>query len=303
MATILTKPTISFQEQISLLEERQLIIRDKAFALQYLQRNSYYHLNIYFKQRQQNTGFVDNNGKPMMVFFPGTTFEDIVRTHENDCRLRGFTQQLLQPIEIRLRTIISYHLGKKLGSLVFYEDGPYYSMSRINNLRDRFEELILADSSNPIVQHHLMNYAGKFPLYAILELTSFSFLKNFFSSLTYSYQDQIARYFGQKNSHSLMNWMGCISDLRNICAHHNYLHRRLFDATPTFIDDQILERGQRKTLFAYFVVMGYLSAPKFWKEVLDELEQYNNRTDCLQISSYGFSQDWKKKLIEGVKHF
>ena len=154
------------------------------------------------------------------------------------------------------------------------------------------------------MQHHLLKYGGKFPLYAVLELTSFSFLKNYYNCLTRSHQDQIAKnYFKQKNSECLRNWLFCLSDLRNLAAHHNYLHQRLFDATPRFVDTSILEQGQNKTLFAYFVVMGYLSPVESWKSVLNELDVYNHETNCLQLRSYGFGPHWKDKLLNDVPHF
>jgi abortive infection bacteriophage resistance protein len=142
------KPTITFQEQLALLKKRKLIVKDDSFALRYLQRNNYYHLNIYFKQKQWFTGFIDEQGKREIEFDPGTTFEDIVRMHENDCRLRGFIHLLLQPIEIRLRTIISYEMGQMFGSLVFYEDKPYFATNKIQRLRDQFAEVIRLDNGN-----------------------------------------------------------------------------------------------------------------------------------------------------------
>ena len=298
------KPTITFQAQLELIKKRNLIVEDDSFALDYLQRNSYYHLNLYFKRLQKPTGAIDDQGTEEVEFLEGTTFDDIVRIHEDDCKLRGFVLQLLQPIEIRLRTIISYDLGIKYGSLVFYIDPPYHDATKIVRLREQFDRLIQVEGGNPIVQHHVHKYQGEFPLYAILELTSFSFLKNYFYSLDWALQNQIAKtYFQQQNAIKLKNWLQCLCDLRNICAHHNYLYTRLFDATPKFINRSILEGGQKKTLFAYFVVMGYLSEPEFWKNTLDELDEYNKKTDCLRVESYGFGPDWKDKLINGVLHF
>lgn len=298
------KPTITFHEQLELLKKRNLIFSDEKFALDYLRRNSYYHLNLYFKRLQTLSGLIDTEGNEEVVFLPGTKFEDIVKIHENDCRLRGFVMQLIQPIEIRLRTIISYYLGCEFGSEVFYIDPPYFDKNKIERLRSQFEHHVQLEGGNPIVSHHRYKYEGKFPLFAILELTSFSFLKNYFYSLDRSIQNKIAiDFLGQKNAISIKAWMLCLCDLRNVCAHHNYLYTRLFDATPIFVDDQILEEGQRKTLFAYFIVMGYLSAHDFWKASLDELDSYNQITDCLQIDSYGFGSDWKKKLTEGIVHF
>lgn len=298
------KPTITFEKQIEILRARKLIIDDEAFALSYLRKNSYYHLNIYFKQLQQHSGFINSSGSEEVEFLPNTRFEDIVRIHENDCRLRNFILQLLQPIEIRIRTAISYHLGNKYGSLVFYNDQYYFLKNRIQGLRDQFNRNIQQDAGNPIIQHHNYHYDGNFPIFAVLELSSFSFLKNYYACLHRVDQNEIGkRFFGLPSFKYLESWQLCLSDLRNICAHHNYLHQRLFDATPIFIDDSVLVNNQRKTLFAYFIVLSYLSESAWLEKILDQIESFNSDHDCLTVKSYGFDVDWKKTLLQDVPHY
>jgi len=222
-STVLLKPTISFNDQLEKLKSRKLGIDNRQEALQYLKDNSYYHLNIYFKYFQKETGFIGKNGEEEYEFVEGTTFDDIVKIHEHDKLLRTMYLGAIQPIELRLRAVIAYCIGIEKGSDAFYlenDNNLYYDKHALGKLQSRFDEIVYSSSANPIVQHHNVKYAGKFPLFAIFELCSLSFLIDYFNILSYSFQDKIAnKFFYQKNNLNLKNWMKCINELRNICAH------------------------------------------------------------------------------------
>ncbi len=261
------KPTLEFQDQLDLLKSRKLLIPDETKALSYLKFNSYYHLNIYFKHFQQRTGFVDSTGRELFEFKEGCEFDHIVKIHEDDKALRGLYLEALQPVELLFRTTLSYYIGIKKGSGCFYLKDPklYYDLNRIERLRERFEDILRSSGSNPIVQHHAIKYSGRYPLFVIFELTSFNFLVEFFECLTFGFQNSFAtRFFLLKNAIDLKLWFRCINDLRNVCAHQNYLFTRLFNADPVFQDNSLLYSFNKKTLFAYTIVMGYFSKQKEW---------------------------------------
>lgn len=295
------KPTLGLDEQLELLKSRNLQIKDDKAARAYLAENSYYHLNIYFKEFQLGTYMVDNRGKPAVEFIEGTTFDDIIRAHENDKIIRNIYLSAILPIELRLRTIISYYLGNTLGSECFYfvnDKSIYPFKDKISKLHVRFEETVEASSSNPIVQHHTLHYQSKFPLYAIFELTSLNFLKDYFDAVSWNYQNKISQtYFKQKTAAPIRNWMSCLCDLRNICAHQNHLYRRLFNSTPIFPYDKALYGSNRLTLFAYTIMMGYLSSPKDWKHFIATLENMDKDRNMLNFKDYGFGSDWRDRLL------
>ena len=291
------KPTLSLNKQLELLKSRGLLIPDEEYAACYLSENSYYHLNIYFKCFQNKTDFVDDFGNDVYKFRQGITFKHIVQVHENDKLIRSVLLRAIMPIELKLRTAIAYHVGLVKNSDCFYSEDPqtYPAIEKIKALRIRFENSI--DTNNPIVRHHATKYNFKFPLFAIFELTSFSFLIDYFELLSFSLQDQIAyKYFGQSKSKTLINWMNCLNDLRNICAHQNFLYTRLFTRDPKFLDTRLLYANYRKTLFAYCIVIGYLSNKKDWLSFINELNDLDDKRKLLNIKSYGFDLDWKTRL-------
>lgn len=291
------KPTLSLEKQLNLLKSRGLLIPDEEFATHYLSENSYYHLNIYFKCFQKKTDFVDELGNAVYEFFDNITFKHVVQVHENDKQIRSVLLKAIMPIELKLRTAIAYHVGLVRSSDCFYLDDTqtYPSVEKIKALRLRFENSL--DNNNPIVQHHASKYNFKFPLFAIFEITSFSFLIDYFELLSFSLQDKIAyKYFGLSSSGAMINWMKCINDLRNICAHQGYLFTRLFNREPKFVDAKVLYANYRKTLYAYCIVIGYLSNERDWLAFISELDHLNDERKLLTLKAYGFDQDWKSRL-------
>jgi len=291
------KPTLSLEKQLELLKSRGLLIPDEEFAAHYLSENSYYHLNIYFKCFQKKTDYVDELGNDIYEFFDNTTFKHVVQVHENDKQIRSVLLKAIMPIELKIRTAIAYYVGLARGSDCFYLDDPktYPAIEKIKALRSRFENSL--DNNNPIVRHHTSKYNFKFPLFAIFELMSFSFLIDYFELLSFSVQDKIAnKYFGLPSSGTMINWMKCINDLRNICAHQNFLYTRLFNREPKFFDTKLLYSNYRKTLYAYCIVIGYLSNKRDWLTFITELDDLNNKRKLLNLKSYGFDPDWSSRL-------
>jgi abortive infection bacteriophage resistance protein len=296
----MAKPTLEYQDQINLLKLRGLLIPNEKLSIQYLAENSYYHLNIYFKHHQRPTGNVDKAGNVELVFTTGTTFEDIIRAHEHDKLLRIFLLEALLPIELKLRTIISYYVGLRKGSDCFYckdDQALYYCQLNIEKLHQRFDEIVNAGRSNPIIQHHEKNYNGIYPLFVIFELTSFNFLIEYFETLHRSFQNKIAQiYFSLDTAYDLINWMKCLNDLRNICAHQNFLFRRLFNATPVILDPTLLYGSNRLTLYAYSIVLGHLSRKEDYSNYLGELSELGERWGLINQTNHGFGPDWKTRL-------
>jgi len=63
----------TIEEQIELLKERGLIVKDEEKLKRYLKNISYYHFSIYFKHFQK-----DN------IFIEGTTFENVLNIYVFD---------------------------------------------------------------------------------------------------------------------------------------------------------------------------------------------------------------------------
>ena len=100
---IYSKIALSVEEQIEQLESRGLIISDKSLASHSLHTISYYMLAGYWWPMQKDT--VNHS------FKEGSTFEDVLSLYDFDRELRILLFDVIERIEIGLRTLMIYHLS------------------------------------------------------------------------------------------------------------------------------------------------------------------------------------------------
>ena len=88
------KPTLSYEDQISLLKQRGLLIANEQKALSYLKEIAYYRLSAYYIPYE----------KERHAFKQGTSFEQITALYEFDHKLRQILDSALEKIELFLRS-------------------------------------------------------------------------------------------------------------------------------------------------------------------------------------------------------
>lgn len=91
-----TKPAFTITEQIQRLENRGLIIPDKAQAENHLSHKNYYRLRAYWLPFEANL--------TTHQFQPGTTFDDVINLYQFDQSLRRIILNAVETIEISFRS-------------------------------------------------------------------------------------------------------------------------------------------------------------------------------------------------------
>lgn len=94
------KPPLSFKEQVELLISRGLIVDDKNVAEDILSRVNYYKLSGYSLHLRNKNKFIE-----------GTTFIDIYRIYLFDKKLRSLLIDLIETIEVSIKTKVAYHIA------------------------------------------------------------------------------------------------------------------------------------------------------------------------------------------------
>ena len=98
----------TYDEQILNLQEKHgLIIADCAKAKEILKTVNYYRLSAYG---------IDLLDKQTDKYREGTSLEQIYSLYQFDSRLRNIISPVIEYVEIRLRSCISYHLAIKYGA-------------------------------------------------------------------------------------------------------------------------------------------------------------------------------------------
>lgn len=221
------KPPLPVSDQITLLENRGLLIPDHAKAAHYLSNISYYRLRAYTYPFQ-------NNQDPNHPFRPGTTFDQILDVYLFDRALRILVFDAIERIEIALRTQIIHQFALIHGSH-WHENPALYNrvdlfikdMGNLNNEMQR--------SSEVFIKHYFRKYTSppNPPAWMSLEVTSMGLLSKIYENLKINAEKKaVAAHFGLGHPFVLESWMHSFSNVRNICAHHGRLWNRILAQPP-----------------------------------------------------------------------
>lgn len=238
----LLKQWKSFDEQLSLLKERGLIISNKKRARTYLERVGYYRLSGYWYLFKQL-----HNKQPINRFLPDSHFDDVISLYIFDKRLRLLALDALERIEIAIRVDISYLLGKK---------EPLAHLSVKNFSKERYNQAI-RDSKDSFIQHHIEYYGGNIPIWVACEIFSFGTLSKLFKHMDIRDKDKIARKYRLSSGSQLETHLHAFNVIRNISAHHGRLWNRhiIGRAKIRGMKDPMFHKLPNNQVFFYFCLM------------------------------------------------
>ena len=288
----------TFDEQLDILRNRNLVIDNPDFAKAVLMRVNYYRFTAYlfqFKIDQDN-------------YMPGTKFDKIYNIYEFDRKLRNITITLLEHIEIAFRTYIAYTHSKKYGPDGYLNPSNFLNRTSWSGKDFHTEFCEILDCSKKsnkhraFVQHHISSYSGKMPLWVATEILTFANISKLYSNLLPSEKGYIKQHFVTVNVDFVENWLECLTGVRNACAHSHRIYNE------DFMLSKILKRYKGNNLnsrkfFNYVIAMRYLTNSDFeWDAFyirLDDLiREYRQSID---LALLGFPENWNEILTEPIK--
>jgi abortive infection bacteriophage resistance protein len=166
-------------------------------------------------------------------FITGTTFEEIVFLYECDAKLRNTCFEAVGQFEILLRNAISETLSANHGSHPYFEIGAFKSaQARIDAVNSFIA--VYKNSKDQRAKHYKNTYHDPIlpPIWAMKEFLTFGASSRIYKNLAGVLRTQISNSFGVRSDQVFENWVTCLVDLRNICAHHDRLFNRSFQKSP-----------------------------------------------------------------------
>lgn len=274
------------RQQIQKLKERGCIVNDEIFAEKILENINYYRLVNYFEPFSDEKKYIE-----------GTTFEKIYNIYEFDRKLRVHLLAVLEEIEIMLRAKISNYHANKYGALGYLNSETFNPAHNHTAFLSKVKRSIETNEELEFVKHHINKYNGQFPLWVMMEMFSFGTLCYFFIDLCSADKKEIAALICDYNYRYVENWMMCLLDLRNKCAHYNRLYGSYFEKTPKTPSDMLYQLNN--TLFDYIFAMKFLFYNKiewtsfFIPQLNSIISQYN---DYIELQHLGFPAGWEEML-------
>jgi len=259
-----------------LLEQRGMHLPDKQRAQRKLSQVGYYRLSgFWYSCRKSNP---NSTHKRLDEFLPNTSFDEVYKLYLLDKRLRLLLLDAIERIEVRLKAVIAYVMGKQ--NPMAYTDNKfinpkqlkdYYRQGQLCNSWDEWlkrQESELLRSKEDYIVHHFKNNMP-IPIWVAVEAWSFGTLSKYFEMLKGSFQQKIIKNLGVSNAAYFARWLQAINTLRNRCAHHsrvwNQVEKNPLKLPLSDAEDALFFAGfgrfsdeQRKRIYVLGVIIGYL---------------------------------------------
>lgn len=300
------KTPLSFQDQVSLLKQRDLIIDNEPKAIDYLQEISYYRLSAYFLPYQ----------KIKDKFNPSTNFKQIIETYSFDRELRLLVFDCIERIEVAIRKQMVYGIAMPYNDSHWQDNQnlyitPYYN--KIGNLVDPysdFQSIIskakTARTPEVFIKHYIDHYnkPSNPPSWMCLELLTMGELSHLYRGLkNNSDKKRIANFFDVHPT-VFVSWLHTLTYVRNICAHHSRLWNRDLAIEPEKLLKPVgnwvskpFENNKR--MFYFICVLKYLiTRANPGNSLKDKLQNLFKKYPTVPIQYIGIPSDGKGNSLD-----
>lgn len=286
------KPPTTFKEQVELYKGRNLHVEDSEYAENILQRVNYYRLTAY--------GLTLKDPLNKDQYMDGASFNKMLALYEFDRRLRLLLLGALETIEISFRTHISYETAHKIGPTGYRNKEHFLnetfhqsSLTELNSLVDKSRKGEL------FVEHHFKKYDGVFPIWAVIEVTSFGYISKFYRNLNEVIKGHIAKTYYNVPYKYLEGWLNTLSNVRNVCAHYGRLYNKPLTFKPRLFKEESKHFSNQYIYAAIYIIERLLDkreGNRFITDLVALITEYEENIDFIHI---GFPSGWKE-LLENI---
>jgi abortive infection bacteriophage resistance protein len=298
---IYNKPVTTVQQQIAQLQTRGLSISDLKSASHFLFTIGYYRLAGYWWPMQAN--------KTTHVFKINSRFEDVIALYNFDRELRLLLFDVIERIEIGLRTKLIYHLSNEFDAW-WFQNVELFTDARelVKTLTSIASEI--ERSKDVFIVDHRKRYKTdtRFPpAWKTLEVVSFGSLSKLYGNLKPQVRskDAIAADFNTVNHTYLPSWLQSITHIRNVCAHHGRLWNKNLPGRPKLLPNppapwltNVPAVTQHHMLYIHVCCMKYLldvisPGHHFTPKLADLFVRYPN----VDWNALGFPATWRDEPL------
>ena len=285
----LKQPT-TYQQQISILQSRNILIQYPQDAIRFLANTNYYRFTGYLLSFWDRA----NNRCTSPI-----TFEQIASIYSFDSELRNLLASIIERIEINIRSHLSYFVAHKYGADSYMSSNIYNSKHDHAKFMGLIKQCIQDNRKAPAVRHHIQEYGGKFPIWVIIDYFSLGMLSHFYTDMKNPDKSFIAMDLYSVNYQTLTSWLRCLTDLRNRCAHYSRLYYWIFPAIPKMPSGNTFATDRRLFTQLYMLKLLYPYPPRWNSDLLSPLSMLLEKyKDHISLRHIGFPSNWESILIQ-----
>lgn len=253
-----TKPALTYEAQLALLEERGLNVPNRDRALRWLRVIGYYRLTAYclpFKIPQEDR------------FQPGATFEQVTDLYKFDAQLRLLVMQAIDRIEIAIRAAVTYQFAHTIGAFGYADAANFipFTASQVPGSppsglnHAQFMQMLqheIEKSEEVFVRHFREKYTltPDLPIWMAVELITFGTLARLHENSRKAIRKQIGQGF-QASQSQITSWVNSLAYIRNVCAHHARLWNREISVKPELTSEWKADGVKTDRIYCVFLVI------------------------------------------------
>lgn len=286
----------TIQEQINILKSRGLAITDEQTAAAFLLKNNYYRVSGYSLTLRNNN-----------IFYPSATFQNIMDIYNFDHEFRMLLWDVIQVIEINIKSVYTYFFTQKYGPLGYLNPELFLDETMHSTIISKvMQQKQQRYSHEAFIKHHVDDLDEELPLWAAIDLFTISDISKLYTISDEDIKTEVAEYMGFKNKKAstiLKTYLHCITILRNLCAHESRIFNRLFITKPSLNKREynLLRNIDTKTkdnshVFGYILNIKRLVEKEKFSEFKQALVELTEKYPFVEMKYYGFCDDWKEKL-------
>ncbi len=287
-------------EQVELLRMRGMRVDDQDRAEHLLARLNYYRLSGYWYPMRR---FTPGAGVARDDFIGGASFDLVVALYEFDERLRHIVFIELDRVEMAVRAMLGYELGR-IDPLVYLDATRLGALARQRRRNGRTVHDVwlgkykaaLASSKEDFVAHHKAKYGGEMPIWAAAEIMDWGMLSYLYGMSPNIVRNRIA---GQceLTAPQLESWLKSLNIVRNYAAHHARMFNRVYDIKPKLNNDERLVPVAREMnrAFGQLTLIQYLHRQlnlSLADRLPDLLDTYPDN-EIVPLSRTGAPEGWQ----------
>lgn len=286
------KPATTFAEQVSLLQQRGMIVDDVAEAEFYLRHLNYYRLSAYWLPFEENHA--------SHQFKASTHFRGVLDLYIFDRELRLLVLDAIERIEVSVRCQWAYHLAHNHGTHAHLD--PILAFNKRHwqsNLEKLAKEVHRSDET--FIKHLLSTYREQLPpVWAVCEVMSLGLLSRWYNTLKPMRTRRAIASIYEIDEKVLQSWLHHLSYLRNLCAHHSRLWNREFPIIPEIpknkparLAGELIPNTRRfyNTCVILLHFMDIIAPQHHWRQRFKTLVTQHN----INVNSMGFPADWEQR--------
>ena len=302
-----TKEFKTIDEQVEILKEKGLIIKDEQTVKDILLRENYFFISGYrymFYKSDRDKAFI-----------PGTTFEELYGLFQFDRNVRNIFFKHLLIIENNVKSIFSYQLSLKYG----YKEDDYLKLEnftqdtartrQVSDVINKMKRQIRVNGrQNAATLHYLNNY-GYLPMWIVVKVLSFGIISELYTILKNEDQRNISDFY-KMSEIDMGIFLPLMSNYRNLCAHEDILYdhktQRVIPNNkyheqlniPKEADEYIYGKND---LFALLIMLKYMLRDEEFRllsyEIGYEIDLLDGKVNTIPLSKIleklGFPMNWK----------